>query len=138
METLHKLTIESLPQFILGGYADFIVSEIDSRDHINFKVKQDARDKHKFYVRYKSIDWIYIAYFQTDGENFRYMSQSTTIDGKLKSDIFRKLLLFIYFGRKVPSNLEILYSAQCSKCGRELKDPKYIEIGIGPTCLKKI
>lgn len=148
MEKLHRLIIDKLPDFILGGWADFIVSEIGNTNHINFKVKQDPNRKDTYYVRYKSIDWKYIGYIKVklnDPDRLTYKPLFFPCNKKDKmtdeminiATIFKKLVLYIYHLNTLPSNIEVLYAGKCSRCGRELKDPKYIDIGIGPTCLKK-
>lgn len=141
--------MDSLPQFLIGGTAEFILSEIGNKNHIRFKIKRDVKDEKKYWVRYKAVgDWRYIGYIHYDllreGTFWilgtepvaQYHPQPNTEDDRVISEIFRKFLLFVYYLKKIPSNLEVLYTGECCVCGRRLKDPIYIKIGIGKICLE--
>ncbi len=140
MEEHFKLTMDSLPQFLLGGTAEFVLSEISNKNHLRFKIKRDTKDVLRYWVRYKTIgDWRYIGYM-IDHPLFvpEYHPQPSTEDSRVVSEVFRKFLLFIYHLKKIPSNLEVLYTGECCVCGRRLKDPIYIKIGIGKICLENM
>lgn len=137
---IYKLNLINTQRYILGGRADFIVQDINTQDHIEFKVKQDAKNDKVFYVRYKSIDWIYIGKIEIYNSLpiFRVSIKGKFSDDEnLKSQIFYKLILYIYYIENLPCNINILYTGTCSRCGRKLTDPEYIEIGIGKVCLEK-
>lgn len=144
---MHKLTLENSQNFILGGKADFIVSDINNNDHINYEVRQDVKQKNIYYVKYKSLDWVYLGYIRTTEvkteDVIYYIPEFFPVIKRLtdqiiqKSSIFNKIILYIYYIQKLPSNIEIKYAGRCSICGRKLTDPAYIEIGIGKQCLEK-
>jgi hypothetical protein len=57
---------------------------------------------------------------------------------------WQKLLKESGIGRRRPIMVRVLrvtssipLTGSCSRCGRELKDPKYIQLGIGPICIQK-
>lgn len=135
--------MESLPHFILGGTAEFILNEIETRNHIRFRVKVDSKDKNRYWVRYKPMgDWVYIGWIDISGELpvFHPLTLNVATPNEVieRADVFRKFILFIYYLKRIPRNLEVLYTGRCSVCGRTLKDPYYIKIGIGKICLENI
>lgn len=137
---LHKLNLENAQRYILGGKADFVIRDINTQDHIEFKVRQDIKNNKIYYVRYKSIDWLYIGVLEiwNDKPVFRVsIKGKMTEDMILKSQVFYKFILYVYHILNLPCNIDILYTGVCSRCGRKLTDPIYIEIGIGKICLEK-
>ena len=42
------------------------------------------------------------------------------------------------FNNSLPKSLSVYHYNTCSRCGRKLRDPKSIERGIGPECVKMI
>lgn len=143
MENYYSLTMDSLPQFILGGVAEFVLSEKDTKSHIAFRVKRDSKEENKYWVRYKSVDWVYIGYIDakpvsTNNPLFYplKLDRHTPDETIIKADIFRKFVLYVYHLNKIPENLDVLYTGRCCMCNRELKDPIYIKIGIGKICLQ--
>lgn len=143
---MHQLNLENSRNYILGGKADFVLSDVNNSNHINFQVRQDVKSLNIYYVKFKSIDWIYIGYIKTKEiyeENVKYnipqffpVIKNVTDEMILKSSIFKKLIMYIYYIDRLPSNVEILYAGKCCMCGRKLTDPAYIEIGIGKLCLE--
>jgi hypothetical protein len=140
MENYHCLQVEYLDKFILGGSSEFILSEKETKNHIDFHVKQDSKNKSLYWVRYKSIEWIYIGRILLEPKIlFHPLKVNTNTSNEIieKAEVFRKFILYIFYVKKIPSNLEVLYTGKCSICHRTLKNPTYIKIGIGPECLKK-
>lgn len=137
---MYNLTIEVLPDYIFGGKANFIIKELNSKDHIEFKIRQDVKDKNIYFVRYKSIDWKYIGILnKKDLRFFPVIEASELTKEKLDvTEVFYKLMIFILQLKRLPLNLEVLFTGECSICGRKLTDPKYIKIGIGSTCYNNI
>lgn len=150
----HRLKdIDSIQSYILGGRADFILNDIEIDNHINFQSRRDSKDKSIYFIKYKSIDWIYIGFIRTkeikiDNEIYNipffypikegviYNKIKTTKEQIEKSNIFSNFIKYVYYIGIVPRNLEVLYSGICCKCGRKLTDPLCIEMGIGETCLR--
>lgn len=145
---IHKLNnFNHIQNYILGGRADFIVAEKDSDIHFNYTVTQDKKDESLYYVRYKSLSSIVIGIVKTEATKVDediYNLPKFTLKKHIQSEfihkaqVFNKLILYIYYLQKLPNNIEILYTGICSICGAKLTNPKYIEIGIGPTCLKNV
>lgn len=146
METYELKDLSRVQDYILGGRADFIISDRNIDLHINFKVNIDSKDKNKYYVKYKSADWIYIGMINTktiEIENvllnyplFSLSKKSLTKDQIDKGSIFSILIKYLYYIQTIPRNIQFLYTGRCSICGRKLTDPEYIKIGMGPTCLE--
>lgn len=145
---LHKLNkIEYIQNYILGGRADFVISDITKDIHLNYTVTVDKRDASIYYVRFKSLESIYIGLIKITetkvNEDVYNIPKFTTKkflkeEYNYKAEVFNKLLLYIYYLNKLPNNIEFLYTGTCSICNRKLTNPKYIEIGIGEKCLQNM
>ena len=131
--------LEYIQNFILGGRANFVINDMETGDHIEFKVKRKI-DTEIYYVQYKSIDWVYIGYIHTvkvDDLNVPVFKKKDIKGAERAVYIFDLLIKFFYYIQRIPTNIEFLYTGICSRCGRKLTDPEYIRIGIGKVCLTK-
>lgn len=138
---MHTLKYEHIKDFLLGGKCKFILYNKDNKHHIQFNIKQrkpkDEEDIHiTYYISYHSHSDIYIGWIDKDTLQFNRNTKLLDEEDLKKCTIFSKLFEFIFKRNKYPNNIEILYSGECSVCGRELTNPKYIELGIGEYCLK--
>lgn len=146
---MYKLSEDNIKEFLLGGYANFVLKNITNNHHIEYtiKIKEETRKLNRtlYFVSYKSTEWQYIGILvrekvlsngqEKEEINFHFKTD-ISVDHYLQAKTFKGLIEFIYHKDKLPNNVEILYTGQCSICNRKLTDPKYINIGIGPTCLK--
>jgi hypothetical protein len=63
---LHKLNnIEYIQNYLLGGHADFVLSDIIKDIHLNYTITKDKKDDTIYYVRFKSHSSEYIGFIKT-------------------------------------------------------------------------
>jgi hypothetical protein len=129
----YKIKYEHLSQYLFGGKADIILKDIRNNDYINFFI---IKKFNTYIVYYKTFKLIEIATIIITSNFYALNLNKNNID-KDYTKIFNQFFTMIYLERKTPSNIEVYYTGKCSVCGRTLKNPKYIEIGIGSECLKK-
>lgn len=145
METYRISEIENIQNYILGGRAEFVIEDLESKAHITFTVRQDAKDETRYFVKYKSLDLKYIGIVKTkliefEGDKYNMpffypdKKHILTDNDREKQDIFAMLIKFIYYIELIPENINILHTGRCSICSRVLNDPESIRIGIGPVC----
>ncbi len=136
---MYKIEYENIKPFLLGGKCNFVLINTTTNNHIGYTInlvdKKKETDKDRYYIFYNSTSPIYIGWLNEDAS---WLGLAPNIEEQyLKQQaIFHKLHEFIFKKNKYPNNIEIHYTGQCSKCGRILKDPKYIKLGIGKYCLE--
>lgn len=143
---MYDIEFEYFKKFILGGKADFIVRNINSGNHLNYKVlkhipkenEQIDETKEIYYVYFKSHKDIYLGNIIKYKDNkILYFFGAKKFDNNFSKEleIFVKLFYFIFRKNMYPISVQILYTGECSVCGRKLTNPDYIKIGIGSKCL---
>lgn len=137
---MYKIEYENIKNFLLGGKCDFILINKTTKHHIGFSIKLITKSNTKpnrYYVYYNSTSPTYIGWLNEDGS---WLGIYTNIEEQYlkQQSIFHKLHNYIFKEDKYPNNIEIHYTGQCSKCGRILKDPKSIKLGIGKYCLENM
>lgn len=130
----YKIQYEHLNKYIFGGKADIILKDIRNNDYINFYILKNSKN---FVVYYKTFKLIKIGEIKHSNDFIILEPFKQNLD-KDYTKIFIKFFNIIFIDKKIPNNIEVYYTGKCSICGRTLKNPKYIEIGIGVECLKKV
>lgn len=126
----HKIKQENLKTYLFGGNADFILKDTRNNDYINYNIVKYPNDI--FRVYHKSAKKTYIG--NIIGKIFTILDKEASND---IATIFSKFHYILIYTDKLPSNIDVYYTGKCSVCNRTLKNPKYIDIGIGIECLKK-
>lgn len=138
IDTSHAL------KYILAGNSVLTFVNIEKNTHVTFRVKQNKKKKHIYYVsalngpnnmsHYKFFASIYayegkapVYYFS---DNHAKISRDTT-SVKAFEHIFSHLVAGHIF-----KNLEIWHSSHCCRCGRFLTVQSSIAAGMGPYCGK--
>lgn len=149
---LHKLdTLEKIRDYVVNIHSNFIIKNTNTNNSIEFYIKlkkNSTINKRIYYVYLKYIRSYYIGtiIFEdiiSDGKDRinKWFTLSKNIHTEIvevnvKSVIFQKFFEFIYIKEELPNGIEIYHTGQCAVCGRKLTNPKYMEIGIGPKCIK--
>lgn len=141
----YEIKYEHFLKFLIGGEADFIITNLKTGNHINFifvHPKDTEKKKYNdnlYYIYYMSNKKIYLGaihIFIDKGLVDSKISDKLNEDEIQKHYIFEHLIRYILWLKRYPKGVKITYTGKCSKCSRKLTDPKYIEIGIGKYCLE--
>lgn len=134
---MYTIKYENIIPFLLGGKADFVVINTTTNNHLNFTInkKEFDNDEYIYYVFFKSHKNIYLGFLNKTGTIFTPDWKVEEVYHKQRT-IFGALHNFIFKRNKYPNDIQIGYTGNCSKCGRILKNPVYIEMGIGKWCLE--
>lgn len=148
---MYKLSEKHIKEYLLGKRANFVLENKTNGHHAEFSIsiKKDTEFSNRvvYNVFFKSNQSVYIGRITkekilSNGENIiRYNfwelkpSHDNYKDYYDRSKLFSIFFRLIFYNNKIPNNVNVLYTGQCSICGRKLTNPTYIDIGIGPDCL---
>lgn len=133
------VTKEMFYNFITAGNAYFTLVSKKTNVRFTYRIKQ-SDDKLTYFVSILSgpdnwFNYKYIGCLMTGDDS--YLLKRT-----YRSEISHDSLSFkaLIFALKHPESkdLEIWHEGKCGKCGRKLTVPSSIELGLGPTCAKRV
>lgn len=123
-----RIPLQHAEQFILGGRAYF------------FFHNSQSDNKERYYVKEKG-DGLYWVYTHTRREylgsiKFREFYSAKGVSGR-PVEVFKWVWNhIIHF--TLPSSIHIYHEGMCGVCGRSLRDPESVLLGIGPICRGKL
>jgi hypothetical protein len=148
---LHQLnTLEMVQSTIINNKSTFIVKNTKTENQMDFTVvlsKENTNSK-IYYVYLKHTKSYYIGSISVTnvlsmGEEKVYRTftiskniHDESIEIVAKANIFSKLIEFIYQKQTLPVGIEFYHTGLCRRCGKKLTQLKYVDLGIGPNCLK--
>ncbi len=145
MEDLIVLKNNIIKKFVTGGHSEFTVRSLRTDKHLIFKVNNTKKEQKKYFVsidtHYGNYMCIGIMYTNPNKTNFTFVKSSRLKGGK---DASVSVLVFNYIVKHYLNSqnhceeMIFYHHGKCAICGRKLTTPESIEIGIGPSCLKRI
>lgn len=137
-------SVSHLQKFLLGGKAQItIVNQITKNEYTYFikrKIDDKGKETDSYYIYLVGKGrGNYIGYFlKSKPVIVCYISTKIEEENRKSFIIIDGFISILYRQNLMPKGIKVFYDGRCSICNRVLKDPTYIEIGIGPECLKKI
>ncbi len=129
---LNIIPTEHALAFIVGGRAQFVLWNQDSGNRFEYKVLHSTVVDTAWNVYHKGV---YVGtLYNVNGEVSFRISKGVTRESLWVKAITWYLKRLIYTPKTIPSNVVLYHLGRCGVCGRKLKDPESIRIGIGPVC----
>lgn len=109
-------------EFILAGNAEFTVKNDKTGNHRVYKVRK-RKEPNTWYV-FATSGYVGVINRESYGLLYRGLEEFKQVFKLIVDD-------------KIPDNAKFYHIGKCCVCGRPLKDPESIELGIGPQCRGK-
>jgi hypothetical protein len=145
------INVSHLQKFLLGGKAEVtLVNQITKNEYSYFikrKLDDNGEQTDVFYIYLvgkRKGDYLGFFRVRDNSPEPVIVPSQLTISKKIDEDnrkaftIIDGFISILYRQNLSPRGVKVFYNGRCSVCNRVLKDPVYIEIGIGPECLKKM
>ena len=150
METtleLHLIDQTKALQFILAGKSLFTVENKVSKKRFTFlvqKAKSPSGDKQMYFCKCCDSNGSY-RFFGTIIQNtitkqvyFKYSAKADQLPQDTIAVVaFDHIINKIFSLNKFNTNMNVWHRGLCCRCGKVLRTPESIQLGIGPECIKK-
>jgi len=127
-------------EYVLGGHATVTFVSTKTKTHLTYRVTVCKRDARFHFVWvHTSRGYRYVGAIRGVGD---FKSRSYFVPTKKslpETHQYFKSFKWIWghiYNDSLPSNMQVFHYGTCCRCGRTLTDPKSIELGIGPECIK--
>lgn len=136
MQSHQLFGVESIKQFILSGNAIFTIKNIDTNNHLTFRVRHKPDKPHFVSVLTgpnNNDDYDYLGTIFQE-MNYQHGRKSRIGYEAQSNKAFVWLWNRIRNGRELPAQVEVWHEGRCGRCGRKLTTPGSLEVGFGPEC----
>jgi len=132
-------------EFVLAGKAIFTVNN-DKGQHYTYKVDRKENRNGQGYIYFVSFlrgsdnenDYSYLGLLKDQTGEIVLTRASKVISDNVIYRVARWSTKIVWESKSIPEGYGINHCGCCGRCGRTLTNPKSIESGIGPECIKKM
>ena len=146
MTTDFKFTWKTVEDMIFAGHATFTILNTETNNHFTYRIRKPDKMLPRSGVWWvwskdENGGWHYLFSYFDDPNDFSKLIPKITGRSAIKSwDHIQAKAILWYVNRlrqrRIPKNVVIQFADHCCRCGRQLTDPKSLDRGIGPECVK--
>lgn len=129
---------EHIKDFIFAGNAYFTLTSNKTKTHYTYRIKKANNNNNTYFINVDDNNRdTYAGYMKRVDNVFKFFKGTKGAFDELDEPIIA-LMWTIRHSMDVDINTKITiqHVGKCCKCGRTLSDPKSINMGIGPECMK--
>ena len=128
-----------LEKYIFAGNAYFTLTSRKTNAHYTYNISKKKNAPVWFVKIQDGHSNVYSGYIKVNNGTYQYYKgNSGTYD--MDDNRILSLMWFIRHinDTDIDNKIVLQHVGKCCKCGRKLTDPKSIELGIGPECMKSV
>lgn len=141
--------LQRIKRYITAGDCYVILCSTRTKFHYSYKIKRWEKNPNCFFVTHHTVETMKVGMFKIEADSTPLAEMKYNITGfhfyLTKCQLPENHAAVRAFGylmhclnrNEYPALVEVWHNGSCGKCGRVLKDPESIEVGIGPECRKK-
>lgn len=128
--------------YTLAGKAVIVLRSKKTSNHLTFRVERNRHNALRWWVSTKGVDghFRYLGMLEDHADHFalHLTGKSAAYRPSIIVNAFDYFVKHVLSANTIPDDLEVRHEGHCGRCGRALTDPRSIDMGIGPECMKSM
>lgn len=128
-----------LEKYVFAGNAYFTLTSKKTNTHYTYNIYRKKNSPIWYVKIHDGHSNVYSGYIKVINGIYKYYKGSSG-NYDMSDNRILSLMWFIRHMKDVDITDKIIlqHVGKCCKCGRKLTDPKSIELGVGPECMKAV